>query len=179
MKYHILVSTSSGVDITAVQRMLALLHCSGQVQKTDDILKAMTELPTDAVILGAEDFDLAAQIAARSYSAVLLLTEGEPLDSMQAACVGAGILTGSRDRLDSALAQLLSECVRLRSVHVRTNTLQQKLYDTRLVNRAKLLLMSRLQMSEEQAHRYIEKTAMDSGENRRDVALSIIRTYEE
>ncbi|HCG61364.1 MAG TPA: antitermination regulator, partial [Collinsella sp.] len=51
--------------------------------------------------------------------------------------------------------------------------------DTKLVNRAKLLLVTRLQMTEAEAHRYIEKTAMDNGESRRDVALRLIRTYEE
>ena len=60
-----------------------------------------------------------------------------------------------------------------------TSSLRRKLDDTRFVSRAKLLLMTRLQMSEEEAHHYIEQTAMDSGRKSREVAESIIRAYEE
>ena len=59
------------------------------------------------------------------------------------------------------------------------SSLQQRLDDSRIVARAKLLLISHLGMSEGDAHRYIEKTAMDSCLPRRDVAEGIIRTYEE
>ena len=50
--------------------------------------------------------------------------------------------------------------------------------DIRLVNRAKLLLIEQLKMSESEAHRYIEKRAMDTCVKRRKVAEDIIKTYE-
>ena len=49
--------------------------------------------------------------------------------------------------------------------------------EIRLVNRAKLLLVECLKMSEAEAHRYIEKTAMDRCVRRREIAENIIRTY--
>ena len=49
--------------------------------------------------------------------------------------------------------------------------------EIKIVNRAKLLLISELQMDESQAHRYIEKQAMDRCVTRKVVAEEIIKTY--
>ena len=49
--------------------------------------------------------------------------------------------------------------------------------EIRLVNRAKWLLISELNMTEANAHRYIEKQAMDRCVSRRQVAEEIIKTY--
>ena len=83
------------------------------------------------------------------------------------------------ENLSTVLPCFLACCARLRALCTETVSLKRKLDDTRIVTRAKLLLMSRLKMSEAEAHRYIEKTAMDTGAKRREVAESIIRTYEE
>ncbi|MBR7082840.1 MAG: ANTAR domain-containing protein, partial [Clostridia bacterium] len=47
----------------------------------------------------------------------------------------------------------------------------------RLVNRAKWLLINDLKMSEPDAHRYIEKRAMDLCVSKRQIAEEIIKTY--
>lgn len=139
----------------------------------------LSERPADAVVLCGEDFDLAAELADGSYTGVLLLAPKEELERLTPACIVNGILTAPPEELERAFPQLLALCTRLRSLRVKNNTLRRQLDDTRLVSRAKLLLMSRFKMSESEAHRYIEKTAMDSGGKRRDVAESIIRTYED
>ena len=54
---------------------------------------------------------------------------------------------------------------------------EEKMEEIRLVNRAKWLLISELKMDEPQAHRYIEKQAMDRCIQRREVAEEIIQTY--
>ena len=56
--------------------------------------------------------------------------------------------------------------------------LKQKIEDKRVIDRAKLILVSYMSMSEKEAHRYIEKQAMDLRKTRRDVAEGILRTYE-
>ena len=47
----------------------------------------------------------------------------------------------------------------------------------RLVNRAKWLLIDQLKMTEADAHRYIEKQAMDSCTSKKVVAEEIIGLY--
>ena len=48
----------------------------------------------------------------------------------------------------------------------------------RLVDRAKCTLVQYLGFTEAQAHRYLEKQAMDMRMTRREVAEEILRTYE-
>lgn len=50
--------------------------------------------------------------------------------------------------------------------------------DIRLINRAKSILMKYLKFTEPQAHRYIEKQAMNNRCTRRESAEKIINTYE-
>ena len=56
-------------------------------------------------------------------------------------------------------------------------TVEEKMEEIRLVNRAKWLLIECLSMSEAEAHRYIEKQAMDRCVTRREIARGIIQTY--
>ena len=50
--------------------------------------------------------------------------------------------------------------------------------EIRLVDRAKCVLIQVLSMTEPQAHRYLEKEAMDRRVTRREVAEQVLRTYE-
>ncbi len=59
----------------------------------------------------------------------------------------------------------------------QTTKLKEKMEDIRLVNRAKMLLMQNLHMSEEEAHHYLEKEAMNRCEKRTEIATEIINTY--
>ena len=49
--------------------------------------------------------------------------------------------------------------------------------EIKTVNRAKWLLISELKLSEPDAHRYIEKQAMDRCVPKRQIAEEIIKTY--
>ncbi|MBQ7521320.1 MAG: ANTAR domain-containing protein [Clostridia bacterium] len=53
-----------------------------------------------------------------------------------------------------------------------------QLEDMKIINRAKMVLMQCLGMSEQQAHRYLEKQAMDLRVSRRYIAEQVLNTYE-
>ena len=55
--------------------------------------------------------------------------------------------------------------------------IEEKMEEIRLVNRAKWLLIGELNMTEQEAHRYIEKQAMDRCVTKRAVAEQILSTY--
>ena len=59
----------------------------------------------------------------------------------------------------------------------KTASIEEKMEEIRLVNRAKWLLIGQLKMTETEAHRYIEKQAMDRCVTRREIAESILSTY--
>ncbi len=56
--------------------------------------------------------------------------------------------------------------------------LSKKLEEIKKIDRAKCLLISYLGMSEKQAHKYIEKQAMDFRQSKLDIATKILKTYE-
>ena len=59
----------------------------------------------------------------------------------------------------------------------QTIKLKEKMEEIRIVNRAKMLLMQNKEMSEQEAHRFLEKQAMDRSMKRIAVADEIIKTY--
>ena len=68
--------------------------------------------------------------------------------------------------------------VRLALLKRENRQLREKLEDIKVIDRAKLTLVKYLNMTEPQAHKYIEKQAMDTRLSRRQVALGILRTYD-
>jgi response regulator NasT len=56
--------------------------------------------------------------------------------------------------------------------------LQVKIDEIKLINRAKCVLMEYLKLTEPQAHRYIEKQAMDTRQSKKDIARDILLRYE-
>ena len=63
-------------------------------------------------------------------------------------------------------------------IYEENERLQDELETVRLANRAKCALIQYLRMTEKQAHRYLEKQAMDMRMTIKDTALQIIKTYE-
>lgn len=62
-------------------------------------------------------------------------------------------------------------------LHKKAMSVEEKMEEIRTVNRAKWLLIENLKMTEPDAHRYIEKQAMDRCVTKREVAEGILRTY--
>lgn len=67
---------------------------------------------------------------------------------------------------------------RMNAITHKYNKLQLQIEETRLINRAKCILIQYLKFTEPQAHRYIEKQAMDTRQSKADVARNILMTYE-
>ena len=83
----------------------------------------------------------------------------------------------SKPTMAIALSWLSSAREKLRKTEKKTLSIEEKMEEIRIVNRAKWLLISELKMDEQGAHRYIEKQAMDRCISKRVVAEEIIKTY--
>ena len=66
--------------------------------------------------------------------------------------------------------------LRLRQENAR---LQEKIMQVRLVSRAKCCLVEHEHMTEAEAHRYIEKQAMDTRRDRTEIAQEVLDSYED
>lgn len=83
----------------------------------------------------------------------------------------------SRQIITQALDWMISTRERLRSLEKKSLSLEDKMQEIRIVNRAKWFLISELKMTENDAHRYIEKQAMDRCISKKAMAEEIIKIY--
>jgi response regulator NasT len=165
----------------------ASIHQITCLQSCDSARRLILEQDFDLIIVDSPLRDESGEsfsrhIASKGVSQILLLVKNEFFDSVSVACEGDGILTISKP-MDKALfwsALSLARSVqnRVKRIQAENTQLKQKIDDIRIINRAKCLLISYMKMSEQEAHRYIEKQAMDMRSSRRIVAEGILKIYE-
>ena len=118
----------------------------------------------------------------KSHSTVtLLVVRTEIYNEIYDRAVSHGVFTIAKPISKSyfalALSWMQSARERLRQNEKKSLSVEEKMEEIRLVNKAKWLLIMHEQMSEPQAHRYIEKRAMDRCLSKRDIAREIIDLY--
>lgn len=64
------------------------------------------------------------------------------------------------------------------TAHIRLCTLNKKVEEEKVIARSKIILVKTLSLTEDEAHKFIEKEAMNSGQTKLEVAMEIIRTYD-
>ena len=148
--------------------------------------QAVSERAFDFIIINSplpddDGIRFAIDICASSYSVVLLLVKSEIHDEVSLKVTRHSVFTlpkpTSKAILTTALGWMASARERLRQFEKKNVSVQEKMQEIRLVNRAKWILITELDMSEPDAHRYIEKQAMDRCITRREIAEEIIKTY--
>ena len=83
----------------------------------------------------------------------------------------------AKQTVAQSFSLLVSARERLRAVEKKAGKAESKLDEIKVVNRAKWLLIDNEDMSEAQAHKHIEKAAMDSGITKKQAAQIIIENY--
>ena len=121
---------------------------------------------------------LALHIIDKSSAGVLLLVKAEHYPDLAARLAPQGILLLQKPTTPPLLLQsmqlLCGTRERLRRMEEKTATIEERMVEIRLVNRAKWALIDKQGMTEQEAHRYIEKQAMDRCITRRTVAEEIL-----
>lgn len=152
-----------------------------------DARRLLIERDFDLVIINAPLRDetgenLSRHIAAKGISQVILLVPSEHVEEVSAKTEEFGVLTVSKPvnkTLFWSVLQLAKAAdVRVKRMQAENKQLIQKIEDIRLVDRAKCLLISYLNMSEQEAHRFIEKQSMDMRTTKRAIAEGILKIYE-
>ena len=140
----------------------------------------------DFVIINAplpDDFGtrFAIDAGSRPGTVVLLLVRSEMYEEVNSKVTPQGVFTLSKpvasQTLQQGLKWMASARERLRKLESKTTSIEEKMEEIRLVNRAKWILIEQLKMTENEAHRHIEKQAMDRCTSRKEIALGIIKTY--
>ena len=79
--------------------------------------------------------------------------------------------------LSAVLDWMLATRARFSEIEGKRLSIEEKMKELSIVNRAKWLLIDKLHMTEPEAHYHIEKQAMDRRLSKREVAEEIIRRY--
>lgn len=145
------------------------------LERSFDFVFINTPLPDD---FGTR---FAIEISGNKGTVILLLVRNEVYEQVCDKVTEYGILTLPKPASKQMVAHTLNFMAgireRLRKLENKSLSMEEKMKEIRLVNRAKWVLIDELKMSEADAHRYIEKQAMDRCVSRREIAEEIISTY--
>jgi response regulator NasT len=125
---------------------------------------------------------LSKHIAAKRIGQVILAVKSEYYEEMSERVEDYGVITVPKPINKQFFWNALKLCkavlknIRLQNEDGRS---VQKIEDIRVVDRAKSVLISRHGMTEPQAHKYLEKQAMDLRITKRAAAEKILKIYEE
>ena len=138
-----------------------------------DFVIVNTPLPDDMGVRFAID------VCSSGTGVALLLVRSELHDEIRGKVTAHGVFTLrkpiAKPMMRTALDWMASTRERLRKAEKKTISIEEKMAEIRLVNRAKWALIEREGMSEAEAHRFIEKQAMDRCVPRRVIAEAILQ----
>ncbi len=186
--YKVLIVSSSDKFVRPMLDMLPE-KMFNPIETASDVAQArrkLLEREFDIVIINSplrDEFGtkLALDICQKSSAGVLLFIKAEHYSDITSKVMSYGVLTISKPTSPSMIMQsvqmLCSTRERLRIMEKKNASIEEKIEEIRIVNRAKCLLIEQLKMTESEAHRYIEKQAMDRCVTRRSIAENIILTY--
>ena len=120
-------------------------------------------------------------VCANTESGLLLLIKSEIYEEVYYRLLPAGAVTlpkpTNMDRIMQTVRILCAIRERLRSAKQKQSTVEEKMEELRLVNRAKWLLIEKEGLSEDEAHRYITRQAMERRISKKQIARELLQSY--
>ena len=141
----------------------------------------------DAVIINCPlsdeyGFDVAELVCDSSMASCIMIVKNDNADVVSERMEDLGVMVIpkplSRNLFFRTMKFINASRKRLLGLQTENLKLHKKLEEIRTINRAKLAIMQYLGFTEQQAHRYLEKQAMDLRCTKIEVALKVIKMYE-
>lgn len=190
IRHSLLIVSGSEQFIMTVRNALPsgkmrLIDCRGSAAAAR---RSVLEKSYDIVVIGAplpdeSGLELALDIASAGSAGVLIAVPPEVYDSILEKVSELGVLAVSKpvSRFTAQTAVKFLMAVQDRMTRLRQETARalEKTDEIRKIDRAKFLLMEKKHLTEDEAHRYIGKLAMDNAVTRLRVAMVIIDKYED
>ncbi|MGN0711554.1 MAG: ANTAR domain-containing response regulator [Anaerovoracaceae bacterium] len=128
------------------------------------------------------DASFAIECTQTTASGVIALLKNKEIESLAERLEGHGIIVASKPVSRLVLNQAIKFAIlsknRVSHISEENTKLHVQIEQIKLVNRAKWVLVKYLNMSEDQAHKYIEQQAMDRRISKKKIAEKILKTYE-
>lgn len=161
-----------------------------------DVIKAVSAAKAKSCV-AIENFDLifiyppledelglnfSVYLAERTHSGVFIALSEKTVVQMQEKLSSYGVIVLQKPIRAEIVHQSISVwntlSVRINALERESYELKSRLEEIKLIDRAKCVLMQCLDMSEPQAHKYLEKQAMDLRISKKRVAEQVLNTYE-
>ena len=127
--------------------------------------------------------ELCSSAVEKTDAGVVLLAKAAAAEQLLTPMSEQGVLLLSKPFSNTLFLQAIHLAAasnhRLQLLRQENARMQEKIAQVRLVSHAKCCLVEREQMSEDAAHRYIEKRAMDTRRSRAEIAQEILDSYED
>ena len=187
MRHTVLIVSASAQFETAVRRDLKGFVMAESRKSASSARRAFLERSYDLIVICLPLMDeagdqLALDIAEKSDTSVLLAVPSEIYEaaSEQAAAHGIYVVRRplARGSLEQAVEFLFAVQDRMHRLERRVAAAEAKAEEIRIVSRAKLLLVEKRRMTEDEAHRLIGRLAMNRGVSRRRIAERMLDELE-
>lgn len=185
---NILIAGKTEEICDSIAQLLLELDCDNiSIFTSGTIIRGVDISNFDSVIIStplSDEFglDLVADIAKDTKNGVVVLAKREIADEVQKKIRFTGAFVLPRPFNKALLFQTIKLAevahIGMAKLEEENRQLSQQLSDMKIVNRAKSMLMQYLNLTEEQAHRHIQKQAMDLRKTQRAVAEDILKTYQ-
>ena len=150
--------------------------------------RRMTEADFELIVVNSplpDEFghELCMDAVDKTDAGVVFLVKAAQADQLLGPLSDQGVLLLSKPFSTAFFMQVMHMAEasnhRLQRARQENARLQEKLVQLRLVSRAKCCLVEHEHMAEADAHRYIEKQAMDTRRDRTEIAQEILENYED
>lgn len=185
---NILIAGKTEETCDSIAQLLLELDCDNISTFTSGaIIRGVDISKFDSVIIStplSDEFglDLVADISKDAKNGIVVLAKREIADEVQKKIRFTGAFVLPRPFNKALLVQTIKLAeiahIGMAKLEEENRQLSQQLSDMKIVNRAKSMLMQYLNLTEEQAHRHIQKQAMDLRKTQRAVAEDILKTYQ-
>ena len=154
------------------------------VYDASEARRRMLETTYDVILISAplpDEFGarLAQHAAEHTGAGVLMMVKSEYYSDVSEQLTPCGVLTLQKPTSPQMMLQcmelLCATRERLRRMEQKSASIEDKMAEIRLVNRAKWALIEKRGLTEQEAHRFIEKAAMDRCVPKRVIAAEILR----
>lgn len=188
MTYNVLIVSGSAAGMEVISQQVSRLGCSTVTSCTNagESKRRFSESDFDIILINtplADEFgtNLAGIAVENTSAGVIVIVKNDILDSVNAKMESIGALTVakpiSKTVFDSAFRLAAATRTRICLFKKENDKLRAKYEELRLVSQAKCCLIEYMDYTEEEAHKYIERRAMDERRTKRDIAEDVIETY--
>lgn len=172
----------SGISAALEELSAEIVSCADERSALESEELSAYDAVIVSVPLKAEfGLDFVAELSKKSAAAIIILARADIAEEVQQRIKFTGAFVIGKPFPKSVLANTVRMALlakeNIKRLEQENIELSRRLDDVKIIDRAKCCLIQYLNLTENQAHRHIQKLAMDTQRSQREIADDILRTY--